>query len=316
MNNIFVALSTFAEYDSKPLYLLKTSNIPYRIHSSGKRITKEELLANATNATVIIAGVEWYDKEVLAALENLKCIVRCGVGVDCIDLEEAKKKNITVLNTPDIPTIAVAELALSFYFSLCRNLRPQANRMGERKWERLEAHLLSGKTIGIIGFGRIGRKIAEFCKPFGVKIIACDPFVTRKSVQHPEVKLVSKEELLRDADIVSIHASRTGSDPLIIGTGDYAKMKKGSILVNLSRGGMIDEPGLIDALQSKHLSGAGLDVFGEEPYTGPLCDFENVILTPHSATLTIETRVAMEIECIDKALRFLHNSLQQNEKVI
>ncbi|MDB5211063.1 MAG: hydroxyacid dehydrogenase, partial [Sediminibacterium sp.] len=255
-----------------------------------------------------------YDTEVLYALPNLKCISRVGVGVDAINLAAAKEKNITVLNTPDTPTIAVAELALSMYFSLSRNLRKQANSMGDKKWERLESHLLSGKTLGIIGFGRIGRKIAEFCKPFNLNILVCDPFLTKEAVDKENITLVDKETLLRNADIVSIHASK--SETVIITRKDLAAMKKGSLLVNLSRGGMIDEEGLFDALQSKHLAGAGLDVFAKEPYNGPLCDLDNVILTPHSATMPVETRVAMEVEAVDKALRFLNNQLEPNEKVI
>lgn len=316
MDIIFVALSTFCEFDTTPLDRLKASGFPYKVHSSGKRITREELMANATDASVIIAGVEPYDSALLGELKKLECIVRCGVGVDAIDMVAAGEKKITVLNTPDVPTIAVAELALAMYFSLSRNLRVQANSMGQKKWERLEAHLLSGKTIGIIGFGRIGRTIAEFCKPFGVTILACDPFGTKESVSAFGVELVVKDELLHRADIISIHASRSATDALIIDRDDYAKMKKGALLVNLSRGGMIDEIGLAEALQSKQLAGAGLDVFKDEPYRGPLCDLENVILTPHSATMTIETRVAMEAECVDKALRFLANRIEPNEKVI
>lgn len=312
---IFVALSTFSEYDNSLIEVLKGSGFQYKIHASGKRITRDELLANATDATVIIAGIEVYDRELLSALPKLTCIVRCGVGVDAIDLAAAKEKDITVLNTPDVPTIAVAELALSMYLSLSRNLRPQANKMGERKWERLEAHLLTDKTIGIIGFGRIGKKIAAFCKPFAVKLLVCDPYINKESIQDMEIKLVDKDYLLANADIISIHASRIDGG-VIISADDYPKMKKGTILVNLSRGGMIDEEGLVNALRSKQIAAAGLDVFAEEPYKGPLCDFENVILTPHSATATIETRVAMETECIDKALRFLQNRIAPNEKVI
>jgi D-3-phosphoglycerate dehydrogenase len=314
MDNILIALSTFAEFDSKPLDLLKNAGIAYDVHSTGKRITRDELLANAKSATVIVAGVEPYDTALFSALPNLKCISRCGVGVDAIDLVAAKERKITVLNTPEVPSVAVAELALSLYLSLSRNLRPQANSMGNKKWERLEAHLLSGKTLGIIGFGRIGRKIATFCKPFNVKILVCDPFLTEASIADTDATLVDKETLLKTADIVSIHASKSTS--LIIGADDYAKMKKGAILVNLSRGGMIDEAGLVNALQSKHLAGAGLDVFDQEPYTGPLCDFENVILTPHSATTPVETRVAMETECVDNAIRFIKGKIGENEKVV
>ena len=316
MGNIYVALSTFAEFGTAPIDLLNSSGIPYQMHTSGKRITKGELFTNGSDAEVIIAGVEPYDEEVFAALPKLKCISRCGVGVDAIDLASAKKRNITILNTPDIPTVAVAELAMSFYFSLCRNLRAQANSMGNKHWVRLEAHLLNGKTIGIIGFGRIGRKIAEYCKPFGVNLLVCDPFVDVATIAQYGAKQVDKETLLKGSDIVSIHASKSAGNSLLIAKNDYGLMKKGSMLVNLSRGGMIDEESLIEALQSKHLAGAGLDVFAEEPYHGPLCEMENVILTPHSATQTIETRVAMEVECVDKALRFLSNRIEPNEKVI
>jgi D-3-phosphoglycerate dehydrogenase len=315
-DSIFVALSTFAEYDATVIETLKASGFSYKIHSSGKRITREELLSNAPDHTVIIAGVEPYDDSLLSALPQLKCIVRLGVGVDSVDLVSAQKRNITVLNTPDIPTTAVAELAMAMYFSLSRNLRPQANSMGQKKWERLESHLLSGKTIGIIGFGRIGQRIADFCKPFGVTILVCDPFINMDSVQNKNIELVDKDTLLNKSDIISIHASKAGGAGLIITGEDYAKMKKGAMLVNLSRGGMIDEEGLVAALTTKHLTGAGLDVFGKEPYNGALCDFENVILTPHSATLPVETRVAMEKECVDKALRFIKGTIAENERVV
>ena len=206
---IFVALSTFPTYDSSLADILSASGFPYKIHSSGKRITREELLANATDATVIIAGVETYDETLFTALPQLKCIVRLGVGVDAIDLVAAKKRNITILNTPDVPTTAVAELAFSMYFSLSRNLRAQANKMGEKKWERLDAHLLSGKTLGIFGFGRIGKKIASYCPPFGIKVLACDPFVRKENIEDKNIELVDKDALLKRADIISIHASKT-----------------------------------------------------------------------------------------------------------
>lgn len=315
MSHIFVALSTFSEHDQAPLELLNNSGIPFSIHSTGKRITKDELFAEARNANVIIAGVETYDEEVFSRLPLLQCIVRCGVGVDAIDLAAAKKKQITVLNTPDIPALAVAELAMSLYLSLSRNLRPQANSMGEKKWVRLTSHLLSNRTIGIIGFGKIGRKIAELLKPFHVRLLVHDPFIETHIVEGFGATLVDKKVLLESADIVSIHASRTDGSP-IIGRDEFALLKKGAILVNLSRGGMIDEEGLIQALESGYLSGAGLDVFAQEPYEGRLCEFDNVILTPHSATLPVETRTAMELECVDKALRFLRSQLNENEKVI
>jgi D-3-phosphoglycerate dehydrogenase len=164
---ILVALSTFAEADREPLAMLQESGYPFRIHDTKKRITTAELLRDGADAAVIVAGVEPYDAPTLEALPALRCISRCGVGVDAIDLAVARTRGVAVVNTPDVPTAGVAELALSMFLSLSRNLRPQANSMGRREWKRLEAHLLSGRVLGIVGFGRIGRRVAELSRASG-----------------------------------------------------------------------------------------------------------------------------------------------------
>ncbi len=312
---IFVALSTFAERDESPLRRLEKSGHPYRIHRTGKRITAAELARDAGDASVIIAGVEPYDVSTLDGLPSLRCISRCGVGTDNVDLSAARQRGIAVLNTPDIPTQAVAELTLAMFLSLSRNLRRQSNLMGARHWERLEAHLLAARTVGLIGFGRIGRRVAELCRAFGSTVIAADPFADETSVRRSGGELVSIEELLARSDIVSLHASRSAENPLVIGGKEIAAMKRGVILVNVARGGMIDEDALRKAIESGHVAGAGLDVFQQEPYAGPLCELEQVILTPHSATLPVETRAAMEAECVDKALRFLGGAISPDERV-
>jgi D-3-phosphoglycerate dehydrogenase len=304
MNNnlIFVALSTFSEKDNSPLNLLKSSGINYKIHKSGKRITKQELLDDALDATIIIAGVEIYDKELLSKLINLKYIVRCGVGIDNIDLDYAKEKGIKILNTPDVPSIAVAELALSMFLTLSRNLIVQANLMADKKWVRVESHLLSNKSLGIFGYGRIGKKVIELCKPFGLNIYVCDPYYNSEITVDGNIKFVSKSELLEKSDIISIHASNNTPGSYLIDDSDFHLMKKGALVVNLSRGGMINEEALYAALNTGQIAGAGLDVFEKEPYDGKLCELQNVILTPHSATSTLETRTAMENECVEKSI--------------
>lgn len=241
--------------------------------------------------------------------------MRCGVGVDAIDLDFARERGVAVLNTPDPPTPAVAELALTFFLALSRNLRAQANSTSQRKWERLEAHLLAGRTVGLIGLGRIGRRVAELCGAFGARVIATDPGVDPELAASAKVDLVPLDRLLSQADIVSLHASRADV-PLKLAAAELAQMKPGAVLVNLARGGMVDETALADALSSGHLAGAALDVFEAEPYAGPLCGFENVILTPHAATSTVETRAAMELECIDKALRFERGEIRPDERVV
>jgi len=313
---IYVALSSFSADDRRPLELLEASGYPFRIHTTGKRITPEELIREAPDAAVVLAGVEPYSAETLARLTSLRCISRCGVGVDAIDLAAAKRLGKAVANTPGIPTDAVAELALSMFLALSRNLHAQANVMQARRWERLPAHLLAGRTVGLIGLGSIGRRVAQLCLAFNAKVIACDPLANAETVNSLGIALVTKEELLREADIVSLHASKSPGQAVLIGENEMSAMKRGSILVNLARGEMVDELALFNALNSGQLSGAGLDVFTAEPYTGPLCDLEQVILTPHSATNTLETRVAMELMCVENAIQFLGSRLSEKCRVI
>lgn len=317
MNNlIYVALSSFAVDDRRPLDLLEASGHPFRIHSTGKRITPAELLRDGSDAAVILAGVEPYSSETLAQLPVLRCISRCGVGVDAIDLDAARQRGVTVANTPGIPTDAVAELALALFLTLGRNLHLQANLMRARRWERVTAHLLSGRTIGLIGLGHIGQRVAQLCIAFKARVLAYDPLAKAVAARDLGVSLVTKEQLLREADIVSLHASKSAAQSVLIGAAELAVMKRGAILVNLARGEMVDEAALVDALNSGQLSGAGLDVFGAEPYKGPLCDFEQVLLTPHSATNTIETRSTMELQCVENALQFLDGKLPGERHVI
>jgi D-3-phosphoglycerate dehydrogenase len=312
--SVFVALSSFAEHDREPLRLLESSGLPFQIHRTGKRITAPELLQHAGGAAAIIAGVEPYDAGTLAGLPALRCISRCGIGVDSIDLDAARSRGIAVLNTPDQPAEAVAELGLAMMLALCRNLPRQIAHARRTEWRRLEAHLLGRCRVGLIGFGRIGRRIAELLRPFGSEIWVADPAVSPDAGRH--VTVAPLDRLLRECDIVSIHAARSPQAPLVVGATELASMKPGAMLVNLARGGMVDEGALYDALISGHLSGAGLDVYVDEPYQGPLGSLDNVVLTPHSATLTVETRSAMERECVTKALRFLAGTLPQADRVV
>lgn len=313
---IFVTLSTFAEYDREPLRLLQTSGRPFRVHRTGKRITPSELREQGRDATVVIAGVESYDARTLEALAELRCISRVGVGVDSIDLQAARARGITVLNTPEAPTTAVAELAVAMMLSLSRNLPRQAVHARRGEWTRLEAHLLGGRTVGLIGFGRIGRRVAELLRPFGCRLLAADPAVTPTIATAYHAALVPLDMVIRESDILSIHAARAADMPLYFGAPELSTMKRGAILINVARGGMVDEGALHDALASGHLGGAGLDVYDEEPYAGPLCALDNVVLTPHAATLTVETRSAMERECVVKALQFLDGTLPDGVRIV
>ena len=312
---ILIALSTFAVENRSPLELLMASGFPYRIHSSGKRITRDELIRLGADAAVVVAGVEPYDADVLVRLPALRCISRCGVGVDAIDHAAARERGVVVANTPGIPTAAVAELALSMMLSLTRNLHQQAASMRQRRWERLTAHLLDGRTVGIIGFGNIGTRVADLCRAFHARVIVSDPRFPAGAECAPGITSVAMGQLLKEADIISIHATKTNDSGPLIGDEEIAEMKPGVVLINLARGGMLDEAALVRALDSGRIGGAGLDVFVTEPYQGPLCGYDQVILTPHSATMTIETRVQMETLCVQNAIDFLRDRLPRQNRV-
>lgn len=313
---IYVTLSTFAEYDDLPLRLLRESGIPFKIHDTGKRITTAELLAGGQDATVVVAGVEPYDRATLDQLPALRCISRCGVGVDAVDLAAAREKGIAVVNTPDPPTNAVAELALAMMLSLSRNLPRQAVAARAGQWSRLEAHLVGARRVGIIGLGRIGRRVAQLVRAFGAEVWGVDPMPDAAWCAAHGVRVVSLDELLSGCDVVSIHAAKSSGAPLVIDAAAIARMPKGAILINLGRGEMVDEAALVAALTSGHLFGAGLDVYRQEPYTGPLTGLDNVVLTPHAATLTVETRSAMERECVEKAIAFVQGALPVSARVV
>ena len=170
--------------------------------------------------------------------------------------------------------------------------------------------------MGIIGLGRIGQKVAKLCRAFDARVLAVDPLVKAPTANQFDLQLVDQYQLLAESDIVCLHASKCTGEAALIGEVEFSQMKRGAILVNLARGGMVDETALVAALQSGQISGAGLDVFHTEPYTGPLCDFDNVILTPHTATLTIETRTAMELQCVSNALDFLTGNLPTENRVV
>lgn len=305
-SDIFITLSTFAAFSERPRRMLAESRFNFEENPYGRRIKPDEVITLANGCRGIVAGVELYDAATLDSLPHLRCISRCGVGIDTIDLAHASKRRISILNTPDEPTIAVAELTLAMMLGLLRRLPHVDSLLHDRKWERLPGSLLAGKVVGIIGLGRIGRRVAEIVQAFDVTVIGVEPQPDMEWAGKNKVEILSLQDLLARADIVSLHASTTGDDPqLRIGSSELAQMKENSWLINMARGDMVDDNSLYDALKAGRLAGAGLDVFPQEPYSGPLCDSELVILSPHQATLTYETRTAMECRAVDNLLRFL-----------
>ncbi len=230
-------------------------------------------------------------KEVLSRAGRLKVISRAGVGVDNIDIVAATEKGIMVVNAPAGSTQSVAELSVALMLSLARNI-PRADRsMKEGTWEKsqLKGIELSGKTLGLVGSGRIGGRVAEICKAIGISVISYDPYLPEELATEKGIRLTSLEEVLRESDFVSVHAALTDETRHMIDAAALRKMKRTAYLVNCARGPIVHEESLVEALEQGLIAGAGLDVYNVEPPLGsPLLRMENAVLTPHIGASTRE----------------------------
>jgi len=232
-------------------------------------------------------------KEVLERAANLKVVGRAGVGVDNIDVTQATARKVPVVNAPTASSVSVAELAFGHMLSLYRFLAVADRSVKEGKWEkkRFEGHELHEKVLGLFGSGRIGAEVAKRAAAFGMRVIAFDPYLPPEVAKGHGIELVGKEELLEDADIVSIHAALTPETRGIIGAGELSLMKHTAVLVNCARGEIVQEVALADALSSGAIAGAAVDVFEKEPPAGsPLLTAPNVVFTPHLGASTHEAQ--------------------------
>jgi D-3-phosphoglycerate dehydrogenase len=273
----------------------------------GRRLQYGEIVQAVGEADAVIAGVEPYDAAILDALPRVRCISRCGIGTDAIDLGAAKRKGIAVFTTQEEVVQPVAELTLGFILNLARNIDLYTTELRTGVWRRHEAHLLSEWNIGLVGFGRTGQAVAKHLRVFGSRILVADPAALPGELP-AYVELCRLEFLLAQSDLVSLHVSRRPEDGPIMDARAFSLMKPGSCFINTSRGYLVDENALLQALQSKHVAAAALDVFKEEPYSGPLTKLPQVLATPHVATLTRASRRAMELRCAQNIIGFLGNT--------
>ena len=250
---------------------------------------------------VIVRSATRITREALKLADRLKVIGRAGVGVDNIDVQAATERGVAVLNAPAGNTISAAELAFAHILSLVRKIPAADRSMKAGEWDRksFTGNELYGKTLGLVGAGRIGGEVARRARAFGMRIVAFDPFLTSEKAAELEIELGTLEEVLRRGDIISLHVPLTDGTRRMIGDEQLALMKRGSFLVNAARGGVVDERALARALESGHLAGAGLDVFEEEPLPAdsPLRQMKRLVMTPHVGAQTEEAQqnVAVEI---------------------
>ena len=306
MNRIFIATSSFSENSGKPLELLKKHNLTIKVNPLNRKLTPEELIYYGGDALGIIAGTESYSKSMIEQLKELKIISRLGKGMDNIDINVAKQKGIKVYKTKITPALAVAELVLGLMLDLARKISHQNNTLKSGTWKKEMGNLLHGKTLGIIGMGTIGKTLVKLVKGFNFNIMAFDLFQDEQFAKKYGVNYCDLDTLLSESDIISIHLNLTDETNQLMNATQIRKMKQGSILINASRGEMIEEEVLYKALKEKRIFGAGLDVFNDEPYSGPLTGLDNVILTPHIGSYAKELRIQMEIEATENLIRGLN----------
>lgn len=239
---------------------------------------------------------------------KLKVIGRAGVGLDNIDLKAANERGIVILNSPEAATSSVAELVFGSLICLLRGILKADISVREGKWERTKfmGYSLNGKTIGIIGFGRIGRDVAKKAKSFGMRILVYDSkAIAEDDAKFYDAKLVSLDELLQNSDIITLHVPLTDETKNLIDSERIKKMKKSAVLLNFSRGEVVDEDALYEALINGKIRGAALDVFKEEPpINSPLLKLENVVLTPHLGASTYEAQEEASLAIILKLRKF------------
>lgn len=297
---VFISTTTFAQFSKEPLDILRKNKIDFVLNPLKRKLFEQEIgkFLKENSYVGLIAGTEPITKSVLTKAISLKVISRVGVGIDNIDLPEAKKLKIKVYNTPNVLIDSVAELTIGLILNALRKISLMDRNIRNKAWNKEMGLLFKGKTLGIIGFGKIGRRVALLAKTFGAGVIFYDvkPIKTKIARQVTFIKLV------KDADIISIHSSGKG---ILISKDEIKNMKEGVILVNTSRGSTIDEEALYSGLKSGKIAFAALDVFNNEPYSGKLTGVENCILTPHIGSYARESRIQMEIEAVNNLIKGL-----------
>lgn len=308
MAKVLITTVPFANVDRTPLDLLEKAGIDYLINPLNKKLTPSELKLLVNDFDVIIAGTEIINKEVLDEAQNLKFISRVGVGLDALDLHTIKSRNIKLSYTALAPAPAVAELTMGLILSLMRNVHLSNKYMHEGKWHRYFGRRIEESVIGLIGVGRIGSLVLKHLSGFNPKKILLNDIYKKIDIfPGLNIEWVSLDEILEQADVVSLHLPLSNTTKNLINRNNIIKMKSDAMIINTSRGGIINEMDLYEALKSNQLSGAAVDVFEEEPYNGLLNTLDNVILTAHMGSMSIDCRTRMEIEATEEAIRFIQN---------
>ena len=291
--------------DTTPVELLEQSGFSFQKNPFNRRIQPGEVIDCVRDVKGLIAGTELYSEEVLKEARNLKVIARVGVGIDNVDHDYCRSRGITVTYTPEAPADGVAELAVANIINLARNIHQSDRSVRERAWNRIMGSLLRELKIGILGVGRIGSRVVKLLQPFNTNLYGCDLAPNEQFGKQHNLTWLPMDELFATCDLVTVHVPLTDQTRQFISTHELRSMKPGSFLINSSRGAVLDELVLVNALQDGHLGGAALDVFNTEPYEGPLASMDNVVLTAHLGSSAWASRIGMEYGAAEDCVRVL-----------
>lgn len=275
------------------------SHLSPTFNPHGRKLTEVEISGFLSAGVVgLIAGLEPLTRSVLQRATNLRVIARVGTGLDSIDLAAASELGIAVVNTPDATTDAVAELTLGHMLNALRGIAAADRSIRAGSWSPFMGRLLKDKTVGIIGFGRIGRRVAQLVEVFGAHVVFTDQAVS----ENDDSRWRTLMALCSESDVISLHVPFTAQTEGLIGVEQLSAMKQGAILINVARGGLVDESALRTALDTNHMW-AALDCFAEEPYLGDLRSSERITMTAHMGSYATETRALMEREAVSAMIR-------------
>ena len=277
----------------------------------------DELKKQIKNANaLIIRSATRVTEEILNATENLEVIARAGIGLDNVDIPKATEKGVVVMNTPGGNTVSTAEHTVGMIFALSRNI-PQADAsMKQQKWEKkkMEGVELYGKTVAIIGLGRIGMEVARMCRGIGMHVIGYDPYIPADRVHDTEVEVLELEDIWKKADYITVHTPLTDQTRDLVNKNVISRLKPGVRLINCARGGIYNEQDLYDALKENKIAGAALDVYTKEPPENlpPFHELPNVILTPHLGASTREAQVSVAVEAAQNVTQYLDTGIARS----
>ncbi len=275
-------------------------------NEKGRPLTEDELLEVLPECDGYLAGLDQVTGKVLRACPNLKAISRYGVGYERVDLAVANEMGIMVSNTPGANSQAVGELAFGMMLALARHMIPLDQDTKNGGWKRSTGIELYGKTIGIVGLGAIGKIVARCATGFAMKVLAYDPFINKEYCAENGIEISSFDDVMKKSDFISLHLPLTAETKNIVDERVFAMMKEGAILINASRGGIIDEVAAEKALKEGKLGGLGLDAFETEPpKESPLLQYDNVIALPHTGAHTKEATSGMANMAVDNLIAML-----------